>query len=173
MRQIAPKTKVIAVQELMTRDVQTCTPDDTLDVPARMMWDHDCGCIPVVDQNAYVVGMITDRDICMATYIQGIALKALRVSNAMSREVFACRPEDSVGVAENIMQEHRVRRLPVVAMDGRLVGILSLNDLAREAAREHVPPRREVGPEGLVETLATICEPRRSGHGAAASASAG
>ena len=173
MRQTTPKTKVIAVQELMTRDVQTCGPDDMLDVPARIMWDHDCGCIPVVDQSAHVVGMITDRDICMATYTQGMALEAMRVSNAMSREVWACHPEDTVGVAEKIMQEHRVRRLPVLAMDGHLVGILSLNDLAREAAREHVPPRREVGPEGLVETLATICEPRRSRRDAAASASAG
>lgn len=172
MRQTAPKSKVITVQELMTRDVKACWPDDMLDVPARMMWDHDCGCIPVMDQSERVVGMITDRDVCMATYTQGMALEALRVSNAMSRDVWGCHPEDTVGVAEKIMREHRVRRLPVVAMDGRLVGILSINDLAREAAREHVPARREVGPEGFVETLATICEPRSSGRSETASAPA-
>jgi CBS domain-containing protein len=168
MRQTAQKVRVIAVQDLMTRDVMTCRPDDMLDVPARIMWDHDCGCIPVVDESERVVGMITDRDICMATYTQGIALGALRVSNAMSGQVHACRPEDTIAVAERTMREHRVRRLPVVASDGRLVGILSINDLAREAAREHVPPRREVSPEGLTETLAAVCEPRMSRGTAAA-----
>ena len=170
MRQTAAKTKVIAVQELMTRDVKTCRPEDMLDVPARMMWDHDCGCIPVVDESERVVGMITDRDICMATYTQGMAPPALRVSNAMSRQVHACRPEDSVGVAEKIMREHRVRRLPVVTENGNLVGILSMNDLAREAVREHVPPRRDVSAEGLIGTLAAICEPRVSGRSATAAA---
>lgn len=160
MRQTAAKTKIIAVQELMTRDVKTCRPEDMLDVPARIMWDHDCGCIPVVDERGRVVGMITDRDICMATYTKGMALGALRVSNAMSSAVHACRPEDTVAVAERIMREHRVRRLPVVASDGQLVGILSINDLAREAVREHAPATREVSPEGLTETLAAVCEPR-------------
>lgn len=160
MRQTTAKAKIIAVRELMTRDVQTCGPDDMLDVPARMMWDHDCGCIPVVDEGGRVVGMITDRDICMATYIKGMALWALRVSNAMSAVVHACRPEDTIAAAERIMREHQVRRLPVIATDGRLVGILSLNDLAREAMREHAPATRAVSPESITETLAAVSEPR-------------
>jgi CBS-domain-containing membrane protein len=86
----------------------------------------------------------------------------------MSRQVWACRPEDTIVTAEKIMREHRVRRLPVIAADARLVGILSINDLAREAVREHVPPRREVGPEGLADTFAAICEPRTTPPRAAA-----
>lgn len=164
MRETAVKALAIAAEALMTRDVKTCRPEDTLDVPARLMWDHDCGCVPVVDENDHVVGMITDRDICMATYIRGAAPGALRVSDAMATRVHTCRPEDSVLVVEKIMREQRIRRLPVTAADGRLVGILSINDLSREAAREHVPPRREVSAEGLTETFAAICEPRTPRH---------
>lgn len=160
MREPAVKPRVMTVGDLMTRDVKTCRPEDALDVPAKVMWDHDCGCVPVVDDTERVVGMLTDRDICMATYTQNAPPGGLRVSSAMSKQVHACRPEDPLLVVEKIMRTHRVRRLPVVAADGRLVGILSINDLAREAAREHAPQTREVSPEGLTETLAVICEPR-------------
>jgi CBS domain-containing protein len=154
----------MTVGELMTRDVRTCRPEDSLAVPAKIMWDHDCGCVPVVDDAERVIGMLTDRDICMAAYTQNAPPGALRVSSAMSKQVHACRPEDTVLVAEKIMRTHRVRRLPAVAMDGRLVGIVSINDLAREAVREHAPQTREVSPEALTETLAAICEPRMSGR---------
>ncbi len=170
MRQTAVKAKLIAVHELMTRDVQSCRAEDTLNVAARLMWDHDCGCLPVVDENEKVIAMITDRDICMAAYTRGVPLAALRVAQAMSKQVHACRVDDSISVAEKIMREHQVRRLPVISADGVLVGILSLNDLAREAVREHVPARREVSPEGLAETFAAVCEPRASRAGAAPAA---
>jgi CBS domain-containing protein len=160
MREPAVKPRLMTVGDLMTRDVKTCRSEDSLDVAARIMWDHDCGCVPVVDDTERVVGILTDRDVCMAAYTQNAPPGALRVSGAMSKQVHACRPEDTVLVAEKIMRTHRVRRLPAVAMDGRLVGILSINDLAREAVREHAPQTREVGPEAVTETLAAICEPR-------------
>ena len=160
MKEPAVKVKFMTVDALMTRDAKSCRPEDGLDVPARIMWDNDCGCVPVVDHDYRVVGVITDRDICMATYTRGAPPKALRVSSAMSRSVHACRPEDTVVVAEKIMRMHQVRRLPVTTAGGRLVGIVSINDLAQEAVREHAPPTREVSPEGLAETLAAICEPR-------------
>jgi CBS domain-containing protein len=78
----------------------------------------------------------------------------------MSKQVHVWRPDDSVFVAERIIREHRIRRLPVVAVDGTLAGILSLNDVAQEAAREHVPATREVSAEGLAQTLAAVCERR-------------
>jgi len=140
--------------------VRTCGRDDTVNHAARIMWEHDCGCVPVVDGEGRVIGMVTDRDVCMAAYTQGLPLWAIPVATAMSKEVHACRPDDALLVAERIMREHRVRRLPVVAADGTLAGILSLNDVAQEAAREHMPATREVSAEGLTETLAAVCERR-------------
>jgi CBS domain-containing protein len=152
--------RTVKVFELMTRDVQTCGCADMVDRAAFIMWEHDCGCVPVLDGEGRVVGMVTDRDVCMAAYTQGRPLAMIPVATAMSQTVHACRPDDAVLVAERIMREHRIRRLPVIAADGTLAGILSLSDVAREAVREHAPATREVSAEGLAQTLAAVCEPR-------------
>lgn len=97
------------------------------------MWEHDCGAVPVVDAERRPCGMITDRDVCMGAYTRGLPLHALRVSEVMSRHVHSCSVEDSLQRAIGTMVEARVRRMPVVAADGRLVGLLSLGDVVRAA----------------------------------------
>ena len=138
------------VDDVMTRDAQSCGVEDTLESACRIMWDCDCGVVPVVDGNTKVVAMLTDRDACMAALHQRKALHELPVSVAMSKKVWSLRPEDSIDRAERVMQENQVRRLPVTGFDGRLVGILSLNDIARQAVREH--------PQNVADTLAAIGE---------------
>jgi CBS domain-containing protein len=153
------------VEQLMTRTVKACSPDDTLNRAAQLMWEGDCGCLPVVstDGDGRVIGVITDRDICMAAYTQGRRLSEIPVASAMAREVIACRPSDGVSQAEALMRDHQVRRLPVVDGAGRLVGILSLNDIAREAQREATGAgRKEVTQADVAETLAQVCRPRAS-----------
>ena len=148
------------VQELMRSDVKTCRREDTLERAAQIMWENDCGCIPVVDQELRAVGIITDRDACMGAYTQGRPLWDVPVSTAMSRQVWFCRPEDTISAAEKILQEKRIRRLPVVDAGGRLVGVLSLNDIACEAARERTQKRKDVSDSEIGEVLSSICEPR-------------
>jgi CBS domain-containing protein len=149
------------VEKLMKRDVRTCKRDDSLEVPARTMWEHDCGCVPVVDDDGHVVGMLTDRDICMAAYTRGAPLASLRVDGTMATTVYCCSPKDSLVTAEQIMRANQIRRLPVAAADGRLVGILSLNDLARQAASGHGrKAKADVTPKDVSDTLAAICQPR-------------
>lgn len=148
------------VGQLMTQNVRACRPEDTLQAAAQIMWDCDCGCVPVVDADRRVQGMLTDRDICMAAYTQGGPLRALYVSNAMSKQVYSCRAEDTLEAAEEVMRTHQVRRLPVVGAGGRLVGIISLNDLARGAERELPAKRRKVKIDDIGKTLAAICKPR-------------
>ena len=148
------------VEQLMTRDVKTCSPDDSLNMAAKLMWDFDCGCVPVVDADDRLVGMITDRDICMAAYTQGKPLAAMRVSSAMSRAAHACRFGDSILLAERLLREHGIRRIPVVDAEQHVFGILSMNDLAREAARPHDPEERDVSAEAFTETMAAVCTPR-------------
>ena len=146
----------VKVRALMSQDVRTCRPSDSLHFAARLMWDHDCGCVPVVDQNV-VVGMLTDRDICMAAYTQGRSLPELTACGAMSKHVYSCHPDDLLSAAEQIMATHRVRRLPVIEKDGRLVGILSLSDLAREATPMSRQNGRGVTRADIGKTLIAIC----------------
>ena len=154
------------VEQLMTRNVHTCRSNDGLQRAAELMWEHDCGVVPVIaDGNgaARVVGMITDRDICMAAYTQGRRLADIPVATAMSREVFSCRPTDSLAVALKVMQTNQVHRLPVVDQQEHVVGVLSLADIAREAQHEHGSTSAEVSDRVVAEALEAISTSRRTG----------
>jgi len=146
------------VRDLMTTGVASIDGDDSLSSAARMMWECDCGVIPVTRADR-VLGVITDRDICMASWIRNQPLSELRVSDSMSRELFSCSPDDNVSVAERLMQSRQIRRLPVIDKEGHLVGILSLADIVRgtERAGRGVS---DVSSNEIASTLATICQPR-------------
>jgi len=148
----------MTVKSLMTSTVKACRADDDLQRAAQIMWDNDCGIVPVVDAEDHVVGMVTDRDICMAAYTRGQPLWAMSVSSAMAAQVHAVREADSVHTAEAVMQGARVRRLPVVDDDGRLTGIVSLSDLARHASRAPGGRSDGLSSSSLLQTLAKICE---------------
>jgi CBS domain-containing protein len=149
------------VEQLMTKQVTTCKPDDTLAEAAQLMWDHDCGCLPVCAGNGVirVTGVITDRDICMSALFEGKSLRELHVADAMSRQVRVCRPADSTFEAEQTMREARIRRLPVVDEQGAIAGMITLVDLAREAQREQTFPAPAITGNEIGVTLASICQP--------------
>jgi CBS domain-containing protein len=159
------------VEQLMTREVKACTAEEMLTAPAEIMWNHDCGTVPVVstDGNGRVVGIITDRDVAMAAYTQGKPLWQIPVSVAMTSKVVTCRLDDGVSRAQQLMRENRVRRLPVVDQSGKLAGMISLGDIAREAERERSSPRKEVAAQDVGETLAAISRAREAGQVAIAS----
>jgi CBS domain-containing protein len=117
----------------MTEDVFTCTPEASLAEATRIMWERDCGVVPVLDADGRVAGVVTDRDACMAAYTKGRPLAQIPVATVMSTGVHTCRPDDDLGHAEKIMRLKQVRRLPVVDDGDRLVGLLSLNDIACQA----------------------------------------
>jgi CBS domain-containing protein len=149
------------VEQIMARPVQSCRPDDSLARAAQLMWDHDCGCLPVVQGDGVprVVGVITDRDVCMCALFQGRPLRDLRVSEAMAKQVKVCSPSDSLADAERRMRDGRIRRLPVVDEEGLLIGMISLADLAQEAMRERTASKQEITETEVGDTLAAICEP--------------
>jgi CBS domain-containing protein len=146
------------IGDIMSRPVVVTRPDDTLEEAARLMWECDCGFVPVVDQENRVAGTVTDRDICMAAYTKGRALRDLRVADAMAREVHSVREDDDVKRAERLMADKQVRRLPVVDRDGRPIGVVTLGDAARFAARERTG--RGDGQE-VTSSLAEISRPRQ------------
>ena len=152
------------VGEVMTTQVQSCAPEDSIEFAARIMWDHDCGCLPVCtggDGRAHTVGLVTDRDICMCAMFEHAPLSELRVGQAMTRHVLGCQPDDSLEQAERVMQDGRVRRLPVLSAAGDLLGMISLADLAREAKREGSNRilGRDSAASNVGHTLAAICAP--------------
>lgn len=125
------------VAEVMTRDPAYCRSNESLARAAQLMWERDCGCIPVVDDEARVVGIVTDRDISMAAFHARRRLDEMPVAQTMAKAPVAVTPRDPISEALHIMELARVRRLPVVDDAGRLVGVLSLHDLARSATEEH------------------------------------
>ena len=145
------------VSEFMTKDVNCCNPADTCASAAQLMWDHDIGAIPIVDGEGRVVGMITDRDICMAVYTRCRPLGEINVGDVMSTNVVTCMQHASDKDLARMMSTGQIRRVPVVDADRRLVGIVSLNDLALAMRRGRAVPAAEVA-----ETLAAVCEPRRA-----------
>jgi CBS domain-containing protein len=146
------------VEQLMTKEVQACRPSHPLNCAAQILWEHDCGIVPIVDEEGLekVVGTLTDRDICMAAYMQGRNLSESRVDSAMARKVYSCTPSATLEDAMQTMREVQVRRLPVVDEAGHLLGMISLADIAREAkAHAGASALADVG-----ETFATIAGPR-------------
>lgn len=149
------------VTAFMTADPTVCAPDATLAEAARKMWQHDVGCLPVVDGDGKAIAMVTDRDACMAAYLAGTPLDKVPVRTAMSRALWSCGPETSPAEAEAIMSHRQIRRLPVVDGAGRLLGVVTLGDLARAAARnsEGAGAARP-GSQDVTATLAAVVSPR-------------
>jgi CBS domain-containing protein len=130
------------VEQCMTRNPLSCRAGDSLERAAQIMWEGDCGCVPVIDGGSKLIGMITDRDICMAAYTRGAPLHALSVESAMARGVVGCRASDTLETALGLLSSNRLRRLPVVDAQGGLVGIVTLLDMARQS---RVPGRTRSG----------------------------
>lgn len=116
------------VREIMTRDVQCCGPDTNLAAAAKMMWDTDCGALPILNVQGQVMGMITDRDICMAAATRNKLASEITVWETSSGKAYTCRETDDVHTALDVMKREKVRRLPVVDEDGVLQGIVAMND---------------------------------------------
>jgi CBS domain-containing protein len=148
------------VSELMSQRVVAVRVTDHASVAGRLMWDRDCGSVPVLDHDDRAIAMITDRDICMATIHQDRPPSAIAVWEAMSKTLYSCGPDDSVGSVEEVMRKFQIRRVPVLNLERRLIGILSLADVVRATEGRKV--------DEVTATLANICAPRRTSTSSAA-----
>lgn len=122
------------VEQCMSKSPRCCTPGDTLSTAARILWEQDLGALPVVDHAGALVGMITDRDLCMAAYTSGLPLHASTVGRHMSKTVFSIGAKADAAKVVELMKARQVRRVPVVE-NGKLVGLVTLSDLARTAGK--------------------------------------
>lgn len=135
------------IQDIMTTNVECVWPDDTLQEAALKMKEMEIGPLPVCD-GGEILGMITDRDITVRSVAQGCDPRCTMVRDIMTREVVRCYEDDECEEAERLMETRQVRRVLVVNRDGRLVGIVSLADLAATESSQRVG-----------EVLQEVCEP--------------
>lgn len=125
------------VREIMAKKPSFCGPESSLEEATFLMRRNNCGFLPVVGDGGNVIGVITDRDICIALGTRNRKPADLRVWDVMPRKLFTCMEGDDVHCALKTLRSARIRRLPVVDRDGSLVGVLSIDDIVLHA-REHL-----------------------------------
>lgn len=126
------------VKDIMTIDPACCEPGSTLEAAARMMIDHDCGEIPVVDgaSTRTPVGVITDRDITCRAVAKGLNPLELTVGDIMSTPLVCVTQDDTFEKCVQVLEENQIRRVPVTDGGGTIVGIVALADIARHAPKK-------------------------------------
>ncbi len=138
------------VREVMTSNLVCCVTTDTAQKVAQTLRDHNIGSVPVVadQQSRKLVGMITDSDICCSVVADGLDPKSTTIEKHISADLVTCRDGENLDECERAMQEHQVRRIPVVDGEGRCIGIVSQADLALKEK-----------PEKVSKTVAEISKP--------------
>jgi len=118
-------------EQIMKKDLECVSPQDTVQSAARRMRDENVGFLPVSDQARKVLGTVTDRDLAIRVLASG-GPSTTRVEEVMTREVVSCRPEDDLRTAEQLMAKNHKSRIMCIDSQGRLVGVISLSDIAQQ-----------------------------------------
>ena len=136
------------VKDCMCGDVYCLKPSSTIKDCAKLMCDNHIGCVPVCDNSQNIVGLVTDRDVILRSIAHDKDAKTTPVSEIMTCKVCCCDENCEISEAEKLMGEYQIRRLPVVDDNNKIVGIISLGDLAKNA---------NVSDEKIGETFENIC----------------
>ena len=142
----------MTIREVMTKNPVFCAPSSSAQTAAIIMHQKNTGIVPDTEDifSRKLVGVVTDRDLCLAVLVRGRDPSHVWVQECMTRDPVTCHLDEEVGAALRRMREHQVRRIPVVDAAGNLQGIVSLADLVRRWA---------ISPDELFDTLEKICEP--------------
>jgi CBS domain-containing protein len=144
------------VKEVMMRTAASCNCATNLAEAVEILWDRNCGILPVLDGERKVIGVITDRDICIALGTRNRLPGEVTVGEVTSGKLFACGPDDDIRLTMASMAEAKVRRLPVVTTDGKLEGILSMDDIVNHAETRGGKAASELSYDDVVETLKAV-----------------
>jgi CBS domain-containing protein len=140
------------VKDVMTTDLGYCIPEEATTKAAYLMKQLDIGIVPIVasESNKQLLGVVTDRDLCMAVIAEGLDPRTVKLEQCMSTAVVATLPEDDIDLAINLMRDHQIRRVPVVNTAGKLEGMVSTADVFQRA---------EVPAKKTHEALSSVSEP--------------
>jgi CBS-domain-containing membrane protein len=145
------------VKDVMTPEAKACWLTESLADAAKVMWENDCGILPVIKDGRKVVGLITDRDICMAAAMHERSPSGISVEEVMSGALYAAGPDDDIHQALATMKEHKIRRLPVIDSEGGLKGILSMNDIVLKAREPNGKKAPQLAYADVIKTYKAIC----------------
>jgi predicted transcriptional regulator len=148
------------VKDVMMGTPYYCQLDTNLGSATELMWVGNCGFLPVMGANGKIVGVVTDRDICIALGTRNRGAGNVPVRDVMSDRLFACSPNDDVHIALQMMKEGGVRRLPVIVENGTLVGVISMDDLLLRAEAAGIGKHPELSTEEVVKTYRAIDQRR-------------
>lgn len=151
----------MTVKEVMSSTPYYCEPETNLGAVTELMWKGNCGFLPVVGNDGRVFGVVTDRDVCIALGTRNRLPGEVKVSDVKTSEkLFYCCPDDDIHVALQAMQIGKVRRLPVIAHDGALAGIVSMDDILLKTGPLHAGEQPELSSDEVVKTYRAITEPQ-------------
>jgi CBS domain-containing protein len=148
------------VQDVMMRTPAFCDPETNLGAAVELLWNRNCGMLPIVDAQQKVVGVVTDRDLCVALGTRNRLAGDIKAGEVASGRVYSCRPEDDMRAALETMAKQRVRRLAVVNKQGALEGVLSMDDVVLHAEAGWDGRIPELSHAEIVETLRRIYGPQ-------------
>jgi CBS domain-containing protein len=141
------------VRDVMTRSAVCCTSNTNFGAAVELLWSHDCGMLPVTNNDNQLVGVVTDRDICIAMGTRNRLPGDLTIGEVAVTNVFKCRPDDEIHEALATMAEKHVRRLPVVDETGTPLGILSMDDVITHGDLNKWEGCCELSAEEIVRSL--------------------
>lgn len=141
------------VKDVMTHDVAYCAANANVGQAVELMWLRNCGMLPVVGMDRKLVGVVTDRDICVAMGTRNRLAGELTVAEIAIRNVITCKPNDEILDALNKMAENHVRRLPVVNDEGAPLGVLSMDDVIAHADWSKLKGASELSSDVIISSL--------------------
>ena|SRR5579872_340947 len=147
------------VKDVMVGTPASCTSETNLGSAVEILWKQNCGILPIVDAQQKVIGVVTDRDVSIALGTRNRLPGEITVGQVASGKVFACKPDDDVRTALATMGEAKVRRLPVINANGKLEGILSMDDVVLHSEAKTPGKTPELSHDDVVDTLKKLYRP--------------
>ena len=147
-------TEKMKVKDAMKTDVGACSTEDSLMKAADVMRLRDCGVVPIIDDEKNVVGMLTDRDICLAIVARNRKASDVKTKDLLKNEAITCLADDDLESALRKMRKYQIKRLAVVDKDAKLVGMLTISDILLSVRKDKSLKKK------IYSTIKAIAKPR-------------
>ncbi len=142
------------VKKLMTKSVGVCGEEESLAKAVEIMWQKDCGAVPIVNGKSKVIGMVTDRDVAVSVFLQNKPASVIRSADIINRKVLTCSSNDKIEKVLKTMKKRQIKRLPVVDKKRKLKGLISVTDILLASEKDKTLRKK------VLRTLKAIAKPR-------------